>query len=230
MKLVVFTWAVAVCRRLGDGAGEGASAYLGGALVELLLLVGKLDLRAEKDERSQLKIKTRKQSTHLLYTPQQQRPLDHKNDTYQDGFGPRVLTETCTCVFDYSFSQEVQRKPQGTGRTSESPWPDVSYPHKAIIPIYPFSLLSITLYWPPGHLLTFVPRLLTAKTSTGSISGVVRTSFHAFIYDLKSVMRIRLISGCTFTSTSPPSLVPLHSRGLLGISFHDLLLNNWLET
>lgn len=42
--LCAFTWAVTVCRRLGDGAGQGAPADLGGTLVELLFLVCKLDL------------------------------------------------------------------------------------------------------------------------------------------------------------------------------------------
>lgn len=134
VKLVAFTWAVAVCRRLGDGAGEGASAYLGGALVELLFLVGELDLQAEKDERSQPKIRTSKRSTHLLYARQQQRPLDYK----------RVLTKTCTCGFD---SLRVQCRPQGTGRTSE--------------PSSPFSLLYHTsLTW---SFINFCPSSINSK-------------------------------------------------------------------
>lgn len=47
---VTFTWAVAVCGGLGDGAGEGAAADLGWTLVELLLLVCKLNLLTERVE------------------------------------------------------------------------------------------------------------------------------------------------------------------------------------
>lgn len=51
-----FTWAVAICGGLGDGAGQRAPSDFGGALVELLFLIGKLDLwrgRAE-DYQTQL--------------------------------------------------------------------------------------------------------------------------------------------------------------------------------
>lgn len=45
----MFTRAVAVCGGLGNGAGERAPADLGRALVELLLLVRKLNLLADRE-------------------------------------------------------------------------------------------------------------------------------------------------------------------------------------
>ena len=59
---VWFTWAVAVCGGLGDWAGQRAPADLGRALVELLFLVGKLDLRERAGDQYSVWILT----THIV--------------------------------------------------------------------------------------------------------------------------------------------------------------------
>lgn len=189
--------------------------------------------RREKDDRSE--IKTSKTVNTFAWRPANNKglPKDYKRETYQDGFGPRVPTETCSCVFDYSFSQEVQCS--GTGH-----WKDIwvimtrcllstqshHHPHPAILSaLYHTSLTS----W---SLINFCPSSINGKNEHRLHFRVGWDWFPCFYlwFEASNENQIDNKHRMSLFLHSPAPTGPLNCRGFLGIGFHNLLLNNWLET